>query len=199
MSKNPTIIGISGVSGGGKTTLTKALSTHFNGSTTLYFDDYADDKTYPANFSQWFADGADFNVFRSPQLATDLASLKKGNSVKSPIDGSSCEPTPLIFCEAPLGRAHHNTGQHLDYLVYIKTPLEVGLARTILRYAGNAEQIPAEALKEYINNYLASYRPTYLEQIKQIMPGADLILNGEKSVEEWVITTEAELKKAGFL
>ncbi len=190
----PKIIGISAIAGGGKSTLVRQLVDQIDGAIAIHFDDYATDETYPQDFSQWLADGADFNQFRTPNLADDLAKLKRGETIVSPVDGSTVAATDYIFFEAPLGRAHHATGQHIDYLVFIDTPLEVGLARFVLRSLESAENAAPMPLKTYIEAYLFLLRRVYLAQREQIIPASDLVLKGEQSVDVWVQTVYAMLE-----
>jgi uridine kinase len=57
--------------------------------------------------------------------------------VTSPVNGVTVAPAKYIIFEGPLGRVHQKTGQSIDYLVFIDTPLEVGLARMVLRDIAN--------------------------------------------------------------
>ena len=97
VNPRPLLIGISGVAGGGKTTLTKALASHFDNAVAIHFDDYANSETYPADLAQWFATGADFNAFRAPQLAKDLAAIKAGSAFESVVDGTMITPSLRSF------------------------------------------------------------------------------------------------------
>ena len=86
MPRSPNyIIAISSVSGGGKTTLVKRTADLLKG-VTLFFDDYASVSEYPPDIKKWVEDGADVNEWKTPQFAQDLAALRKGESIVSPID-----------------------------------------------------------------------------------------------------------------
>lgn len=196
MTHNITIIGISAPAGGGKSTLMKALAARLKDAVTIEFDDYADDKTYPADFSQWLQNGADFNEWDCSRLALDLADLRAGKpTTRGP---QEIPPARYVVFEAPLGYAHRATGQHIDFAIFVDTPLEVALARFLHRNLlgiekqadSQPEEAQLEAYKRYITNlkgfaqaYLTAYRPAYLEQRKQVLPLADLIVNGEETVE----------------
>lgn len=191
-----TIIGISAPAGGGKSTLMKALAARLENAVTIEFDDYADENTYPADFAQWIENGADFNAWDCSRLALDLADLRAGQpATRGP---QEIPPARYIVFEAPLGYAHRATGQFIDFAIFVDTPLEVALARFLHRnlswFEKQAESQPVETQLEAYKGYLAklkgfaqayttAYRFAYLEQHKQVLPLADLVVNGEESVE----------------
>ena len=53
------IIGISAVTGGGKTAVTLRLTEVLEDAVALHFDDYDDTNVHPDDLQRWFADGAD--------------------------------------------------------------------------------------------------------------------------------------------
>lgn len=177
------LVGVSSPSGGGKTTLVENLVTRLKSSVAVLFDEYDDAGTivHPPSYRTWLAKGADYNAWQTPRLAADLEQLKAGLSVTS-LDGKSVVgPAMFVVVDAPLGRAHHETGKHIDLMIYIDTPLDVAMARRILRdqYAQ-----PEEELRNDLNSYLEYGRGAYVEQYKQVRPGCELILDGLMSPSE---------------
>jgi uridine kinase len=83
---------------------------------------------------------------------------KNPNALISPLDGSRLVPSQYIIFDAPLGYAHKETGQYIDFLVFIDTPLDVAMARRILRddFAGQSSLSDEQArtLKMNMERYL---------------------------------------------
>ena len=116
------IIAISSVSGGGKTTLVKRTADILRG-TALFFDDYAAVSEYPPDIKKWVEDGADVNDWQTPQFAKDLAALRRGDSIVSPIDGASILSSEFIVIEEPMGRERAEMVSLIDFVAVIDTPL----------------------------------------------------------------------------
>jgi uridine kinase len=182
--RQPYIIALSSYGGGGKTTLAHHLATTLNAS-FIAWDDY-DEAGLMTHPDDWVAAVA--NDWKVPQLGKDLARLKQSQAVVSPLDGSSIRPTPYIVFDAPLGYAHRETGQYIDFLVFIDTPLDVAMARRILRdYFGDKETLTAEqtkALKVEMQHYLRFSRAAFLKMDTNVKPHADLVVDGFKSIDD---------------
>ncbi|MAT97400.1 MAG: hypothetical protein CL608_09685 [Anaerolineaceae bacterium] len=185
MRTKPFVIGVSAIAGGGKSTLVKSLVQQLDNATSIQFDHYADDQTYPADIATWLKNGADYNAFNTPKLAADLQALCQGEPIISPQDGATIAPASLIVFEAPLGYAHKATGQFIDFLVFVDTPLEVGLARMVLRWFADDEDSANQAkiVESYLHGYLAMFRDLYLTMATKVKPVSDLVLDGLLSPE----------------
>lgn len=193
------VIAISSVSGGGKTTLVKKSAALLKG-TTLFFDDYASVSEYPSDFKQWVADGADVDEWKTPQFAQDLAALKRGESIVSPLNGASIQPSEYIVIEEPMGRKRAEMAQYIDFVVVIDTPLEIALTRILLRnfISGSLEEMEqatreqlAARLEHIVNNlrgfldgYVYFARDSYIAVQEQAKENCDLVLNGLLTVDE---------------
>ena len=110
----------------------------------MFFDDYEESSVMPEDFQSWFDDGADYDAFVTPLFTEHIRLLKDGKAVTSPVNGSAIEPAKYIVVDAPLGRVHTDSGKYFDFMVFIDTPLDVAMARRLLRgYAHVAvENIP---------------------------------------------------------
>ena len=192
MSKAHQVIAVSSVSGGGKTTVVRKLVDLLDDAVAIHFDDYESPETYPKNPAVLLEQGADFNVIKSPLLAQHLRALRNGEPVVSPVTGETVYPARYIVFEGPLGRAQHETGQYIDYLVFIDTPLEVGLARRLSRTISNIEleklsreqlQDVLASLKQLADHYLLWMRKSYQLQRELVRPASDLILDGEQPAD----------------
>ncbi len=193
MNKDHLVIAVSSISGGGKSAVVHKLVEMLDDSIAIQFDDYETPETYPKSLAVLIQSTFDFNEIKSPLLAEHLNSLKKGKKVTSPKTGEEIFPAKHIIFESPLGRAQQETGQYIDYLVFIDTPLEVGLARRISRNFGsldldimNEEELRKQliAVGQLAENYMLWMRKAYLLQLELVKPKSDLILDWNKSIED---------------
>ncbi len=122
----------------------------------------------PADISGWLAAGADFNQWKAVELADVVGRVSAGGQ--------------LVIFEAPLGRRHEATGKHINFLVFIEVPLEIALARFVMRELSGDRA----GLIDYIHSYESLAREVYLEQLRQVMPEADLIVDGSLTPAEIV-------------
>ncbi len=171
MSKpRPYVVGISSVSGGGKTTIAKELCRDLPNSVGLFFDDFDDTTVHPDDFYQWVVDGGDYNAWQTPGIVKQLEVFK-----------SDREHDYVVF-DAPLGRAHEATGRFIDLMVYIDTPLDVAMARRLLRdYQPEGADSPERlisGLRDDLSHYLEKARLPYLEMATGVKPRCDIVLDG---------------------
>jgi uridine kinase len=181
------VIGISAPSGGGKTTVARHLMARLPDAVLLCFDDYDHLTSHPASYAQWLAAGADYNAWQTPQLNTDLRRLRQGEAIVHPLTGEVVPAATTIVFDAPLGRAHDETGGQIDLMVFLDTPLDVAMARRLLRDSNQNEAPFAEIwarLRSELTSYLTFGRAAYLEMDRQVKPGCDLILDGLRPPDE---------------
>ncbi|MGD7023789.1 hypothetical protein ACQCVK_14405 [Rossellomorea vietnamensis] len=74
MSRETKVIAVSGVSGSGKTTVTKCLGERLRNSESLFFDDYIW-KDAPEDLVKWVKDGADYDLWNLDTLVKDVMTL----------------------------------------------------------------------------------------------------------------------------
>ena len=186
-SESPFVIGISSVSGGGKTATARKLAELLQNAVTLCFDDYDDTNIHPQNLLAWLKKGGNYNAWKTPTLTKDLHALKSGNPITSVLDGSLISPAQFIIFDAPLGRAHCDTGRFIDFMVYIDEPLDIAIARRVLRdLVDKNPQADAilKNLEENLSSYLNEGRPIYLHFEHHLKQTSDLILDGCLTLEE---------------
>lgn len=179
--KKPFVISISGVSGGGKTTITNALKDHLSNSTVVSFDDY-DDIKLDRDINEWSADGNDENEWYVEPLAKDIERLLK-------------EPFNYIIIDYPFGYRNQRVGEFINFAIFVDTPLDVALARRTIRdYTSrptdsdfgiaDVEEVSLESLDKELRFYLERSRPTYARMPDTQKPYSDLVVDGMKSPAE---------------
>lgn len=183
------IIGISGISGAGKTALVKALSKKVN-ATALYWDDFDDISSAPSDYINWYNQGKDYTAFDYSALAHALTTLKSGVSYYHPVLKIELPPTHYLFADLPLGRIHKQTAKYVDQFFYIDTPLDVALARRIIRDYKTEDR---DNLFKDLNDYVYKYRKLFM--IDDVKKTADKILDGTLDIN----TLRDEVLKFGKL
>ncbi len=181
------VTGISSVSGEGKTAVAKKLTELLQHAVTLSFDDYDNTNIHPVNLEAWLNEGGDYNAWQTPALTRDLQALTTGNHITSPVDGSKVSPAEHIVFDGPLGRAHRDTGRFIDFMVFIDTPLDVAMARRLMRGIADAEvgaEEAVESIEVELSSYLDGGRFLYVELRDRIKRKCDLVLDGSLTIDQ---------------
>ena len=191
------VVGVSAVGGGGKTAITRRLAESLGDAIALHFDDYDDSNIHPEDLHRWFRDGANYDAYETPVFTCHLQTLKAGRSVHHPI-GGSVGPAGYVVADAPLGRAHSDSGRFIDLMVFIDTPLDVAMTRRVLRdIERETEWTADEALqrvKSELSGYEAGARPIYEHFQQRMRAGSDLIVNGTLSTDLLVEKIRSEMR-----
>ena len=181
------VVGITSVSGGGKTAVTRRLAEALGDAVAVHFDDYDDTNVHPANVQRWFLDGADYDAYKTPVFTRHLEALKAGDSIRYPVVGGIVGPARYVVADAPLGRAHAASGRLIDLLVFIDTPLDVAMARRIARDIDRAIGWPMERSLDHVKAQLAGYearaRPVYEHFQARMRADSDLVLDGTPDLD----------------
>ena len=191
--KSAKVIGISAVGGGGKTTITRRLAEVLGDAVALHFDDYDDTNVHPDDLQRWLADGGDYDAFQAPVFTSQLRALRAGGSISSPT-GATVGPASYVVADAPLGRAHSDSGRFIDLMVFVDTPLDVALARRTLRDIGRTDEALARVKRE-LAVYVDRARPIYEHFQERMRAGADLIIDGTLSVDLVVERIRSEVDR----
>ena len=183
------IVGISSPSGGGKTAVTRRVAELLPGAVAIFFDDYdSADTVHPESFLRWLQEGADYNAWKTPKLKDDLAKLEAGQAVVSAADGTTIKPHKYVVFDNPLGYAHAETARFVDFMVFIDTPLDIAMARRLLRDVSSTSPDGSSAAIEHLKAGLTAYldyaRQAYLEMDRQVKPTCDLILDSRLPVDD---------------
>ena len=192
------VIGISAVGGGGKTAVTRRLAEVLGDSVALHFDDYDDTNVHPKDLQRWFADGADYDAYQTPVFTRHLQTLKSGQSICHAIGETAVGPASYVVADAPLGRAHSDSGRFIDLMVFIDTPLDVAMARRTLRDIERAMNCTVDEALRHVKGELSGYeaqaRPIYEHFQEHIRAGSDLIVDGTLSIDLIVDRIRAEME-----
>lgn len=187
--KKPFVISVSSISGGGKTALSAALHESLPNSSLFHFDDFDDSNIYPSDFYDWCQRGGDVEEFDCPGMQTAVnAEIRSGR-------------TKLIILDFPFGRHHSCFRDVIDFAVFVDTPLDIAMARRILRdYTINTNEPPEEILNRLrtdMSNYLAQARYPYLNAYKY-KDHSDLVLDGKRSLDDLKNNVITALKSRGL-
>jgi uridine kinase len=182
------VIALSGHSGAGKSTAIQHLASRLGSAVVLGIDDYEATSTYPEAI-QWLAEGADPNAFQTPQLVEDVRALRSGAAITPPDAHEPVQPASFLIVEEPFGRGREQMRGMIDFVAYIDVPLEIALARKILRR--NAflpwEQDPGvfmAHLQEFLTWYLKVGRAFYLATRDGVLASCDLVVDGTLPPEQ---------------
>ena len=163
------IIGISAVTGGGKTAVALRLTEVLEDAVALHFDDYDDTNVHPVDLQRLVLLTEQTTMPTRPRsLPITCGRLKAGRTHPlSDWERARVGPAKYVVADAPLGRAHSDSGRFIDLMVFIDTPLDVAMARRILRDIDRQKRTDSdEALhyvKDELSGYLAQARPIYEE------------------------------------
>ena len=91
-------------------------------------------------------------------------------------------PARYVAADAPLGRAHSDSGSLIDFLVFIDTPLDVAMARRILRDIELADE-PLQHVIAELAGYETRARPIYEHFQDRMRADADLIIEGTLGID----------------
>lgn len=161
------IIAISAVTAGGKTTTVNELKKILPNAQSLHFDDYAFEGEVE-NFYQWVLDGADYHVWNLKPLEEDILKIK---------DSGKCD---YLILDYPFAYCHNTIKDYIDKAFFIDTPLDVALARRILRDMKNAT---ADEMRNDLELYLKYARIAFVQMHKDILPSSDYVIDGMLQTE----------------
>lgn len=177
--KKPFVISISGISGSGKTTIADILKQRLQYTETIYFDSIPVD-FLGRDYCEWSESGADCNEWNLKPIIDIIIRLLENSP-------------DYIILDYPFGKVHRDIGSYVDFSVWIDIPLDISLARRVLRdFTRRSEKRRplkgniSDEISSYLDFYLARHRDTYFRHIETIKPFADLVVDGAKSPDEIV-------------
>jgi uridine kinase len=164
--KQPFVISIAAVSGGGKTTIATHLNEKLHNSKALFFDDY--DFKGPDDILDWVDNGANYDDWDLTPFLRDLEMLL-------------AEQLNYIVLDFPFAYKHSQASRFIDFAVFVDTPLDIALARRVIRDFKNSS---SKNILLEMENYTSQGRRGYLDMLKTIKPNSDIIVDGTLPVSE---------------
>lgn len=162
------IISVAAVTAGGKTTTVNELEKRLLNSRSLHFDDYTFEGEVD-DFHQWVLDGADYNVWNLKPLEDDILKIKSTGK---------CD---YLILDYPFAYCHDMIKPYIDMAFFIDTPLDISLARRILRDMKDAS---ADDIRRDMEVYLKYARIAYVQMLRDILPSSDYVIDGTLGVNE---------------
>ena len=164
------IIAVAAVTAGGKTTIVNELKKRLRNSQSLHFDNYTFEGEVD-NYYQWVLDGANYHVWNLKPLEEDILKIK-----------AECAYDYLIL-DYPFAYCHDTIKPYIDTAFFIDTPLDIALARRILRDMSDAV---ADDIRRDLEIYIKYARIAYVQMQKDVLPVSDYVIDGTLSVNEIV-------------
>lgn len=162
------IISIAAVTAGGKTTVVNEIKKKIPKTTSLHFDDYSFDGEVE-DFCKWTMEGTDYyNVWDLSPLKSDIEKMK------------NCGEYEYLLLDYPFAYQNKLIKDDIDCAVFIDTPLDIAMARRVLRDMKNAT---ANEIRLDMQNYLKGARVAYVQMIKDIFPNSDYVIDGAEDLE----------------
>ncbi|WP_144032224.1 hypothetical protein [Amphibacillus jilinensis] len=91
------------------------------------------------------------------------------------------EPLDYILLDYPFAYKHKKVSILIDLAIYIDTPLDIAMARRLIRDFKNSS---TENILFDLENYVLRGRRGYLEMLKTIKPNSDIIVDGTLSISK---------------
>ena len=172
--KRPYVIAINAVSGGGKTALAKLVHESLPNSALFCFDDFDATNVYATDYYEWYIRGGNLEEFDCPGMRAAVdAELHRGEK-------------QYIVMDYPFGRDHSRFRDAIDLSVWLETPLDVAMARRILRdfmpHAGASAEEQMDSAQGR-HESLSDQEPACVLDDRHINT-CDIVLDGWKPLED---------------
>ena len=166
------IIAIAAVTAGGKTTVVSEIKKRLPHCASLHFDDYSFEGEVE-DFHQWVLDGADYDVWNLSPLKSDIEKM------------ISSREYDYLLLDYPFAYLNTQIKDYIDCAVFIDTPLDIAMARRVLRDMKDAS---ADEIRAEMEIYLNHARIAYVHMLDTVLPSSDYVVDGSKNLEN--ITSE---------
>lgn len=162
------IIAVGAVTAGGKTTVVNAIKDRLPRTTSLHFDDYSFEGEVE-DFSKWISEGVDVNVWDLSPLKADIERLIRSGEYD------------YLLLDYPFAYQHQMLKDYLDCCIFIDTPLDIAMARRVLR---DMKEAAADEIRNEMDIYLKYARTAYVQMLKDHLSASDYVIDGAKELED---------------
>ena len=160
------IIAIGAVTAGGKTTVVNALKNQLTRTAALHFDDYSFEGEVE-DFYKWVSEGADCNVWDLSPLKADIEKIIQSGEYD------------YLLLDYPFAYLHTMIRDYLDCCIFIDTPLDIAMARRVLRDMTDAS---ADDIRNEMEHYLKYARVAYIHTLETVLPSSNHVIDGTKKI-----------------
>ena len=167
------IIAIGAVTAGGKTTVVNAIKDRLPRTASLHFDDYSFEGEVE-DYSKWASEGADVHIWDLSPLKADIDKLVRSGEYD------------CLLLDYPFAYQHQMIKPYLDCCIFIDTPLDIAMARRVLR---DMKEATSDEIRNEMDTYLNGARIAYTEMVKVHMSTSDYVIDGEKGLENIINET----------
>jgi uridine kinase len=185
------IVGITGGSGVGKTTLINKLYKEFNGKiTTLSLDNYYKTKDEQAVDENGVTNFDLPTALNTEQLEIDLDILMKNEVVKQKVytfnnpdsdnDYINIEPNEILIVEGLFVMHYPFVKSKLDYSVYLSVDREKQLARRLKRDMSERNYTEESIMYQWHNHVI----PSYDQFVKPYKTESDLVITNNTDFDD---------------
>ena len=182
--KKPILIGITGGTGSGKTTVAEAIHSAFEGNSInmIMQDSYYKDQSH-ITFEERLKTNYDHpHSIDMDHLIRDLKSLMSGQSIDMPVydfaehtrksETIRIVPTDIIIVEGILVLDDKNLRDLLDIKIYVDTDADIRILRRMQRDINER----GRSMESVINQYLNVVRPMHEQFTEPTKRYADIII-----------------------
>ncbi len=182
--KRPILIGITGGTGSGKSTIAKEIYSKFGEQCIAMIeqDSYYKDQSHLSMEERIKTNYDHPNAFDTTLLIEQLKNLLKGKAIDKPIydfeshnrkkDTIRVEPREIVIVEGILILQEEEIRQLLDIKIYVDTDADVRIIRRMLRDINER----GRTVDSVINQYLNVVRPMHMQFIEPTKRHADIII-----------------------
>ena len=167
------IIAIGAVTAGGKTTVVNSIKDRLPRTTSLHFDDYPFEGKVE-DLSNWVSEGADVHVWDLSPLKTDIDKIVRSGEYD------------FLLLDYPFAYQHQMIKPYLDCCIFINTPLDIAMARRVLR---DMKEATSNEIRNEMDMYLKYERIDYIQMVENHLSTCDYVIDGAKELESIINET----------